>query len=433
MTNEAYKIGPWTFDPVSAVLRKDDTVKRLPGLSVRVLSALAAHAPNPVDAACLARDAWNLDHVEEDTIAQRITLLRKAMGDDPRAPVFIRTERGRGYALIAPVHRVRASSRPWKRIVISAGATALALALIYAGTSSPHVQQPSVSEIDALLARAGDQLVLHQREETERAIALLRAARERAPQDARTAVLLSLALSTEATKFEGGHAEEAETLSRQALAADEAAPQAWHALGYALDAQGRHDEALTAYLRAVRLDPSSRAGPSAAYLLSQQGRLVEALRLDLQSLELGAGSIYAELQLAHALRLLGDERRAQAFEARALLLNPDHPVVLGGLASAALARGEPEVALELISRVSPADRQLGRLLKLEGRARLMTGDAAEAEALFEAAGPLAAHERSALTGRPPPVLKPGELWPGAWTARAESPLRNARSRRDSRP
>lgn len=421
MTARYVQIGAFTFDPVAGVLAHDGERTPLPGLSSRVLNVLIAHAPAAVDPQTLAREAWGLAHVEEDTLSQRIALLRKALGDDPRAPAYIRTERGRGYALIAKISSV--SRLLPRHVAVAAAAAVLAVtAGVVAIQLRPETVEPApAGEVEALLTRAGDQLALHQREETRRAIDLLSAASGRAPDDARVMTALSFALSTEATKFAGRRAEPAETLARRALADDESVAERWHALGYALDAQGRIDEALSAYLRAVRLDPgASRARSSAAYLMTVRGRLNDALRLDLEGLESDSRSLYAELQIARTLRLLGDERRARAFEARALLLNPDHPVVLAGLAEAGLSRGDPQAALDLIARAAPSERGRGELARLEGRARLALGDRDSAAELFEAAGEAAHFERAALAGAEVPAVSAGELWPAFYVGAAEA-------------
>ncbi|MEQ8404587.1 MAG: winged helix-turn-helix domain-containing protein [Oceanicaulis sp.] len=424
-----YRIGAFQFDPATGSLERRGETVRLPGLSARVLSVLAERAPDLVSAGVLAEHAWGLAHVAEDTIAQRIALLRRALGDDPKAPSFIRTERGRGYALIAPVTRAGADAStrsskttpPWRWLAALAGALVLTAGGWTVWSAQPSPEPAPQTEIEALLSRAGAHMVLHQRAETDRAIALLSAAAERAPDDARVMTVLSIALSTEATKFGGDRTQEAEALARRAIADDDRVAARWSALGYALDAQGRIDEALSAYLRAARLDPQNSASrSSAAYLMTVQGRLSEALRLDLESLETGSRSIYSEVQIARTLRLLGDDARAQALEARALLLYRDHPVVLSGLAEAALSRGAPGRALDLIERAAPTERAQGELARLAGRAHFMLGDRAHAAALFEAAGVRGGFERAALLSTPAPPIKPGELWPAMYVGAAEA-------------
>jgi thioredoxin-like negative regulator of GroEL len=81
--------------------------------------------------------------------------------------------------------------------------------------------------------------------------------------------------------------------------------------------------------------------------------------------------------------------------AGAALLNPEHPVVLAGLAQAALARGETETAHDLLTRL-PANRRTGAIHQLLGRLALLQGDRARAVQLFETAGAAALSERIAL-------------------------------------
>ena len=50
---------------------------------------------------------WTGTFVGDDTIAQRISLLRKALGDDPGHVRFIETVPRRGYRFVAPVREIR--------------------------------------------------------------------------------------------------------------------------------------------------------------------------------------------------------------------------------------------------------------------------------------------------------------------------------------
>ncbi|TGY90360.1 hypothetical protein E5163_04355 [Marinicauda algicola] len=379
------------FDRAHARLERAGERIALPDLSARVLGVLIDRAPEPVSAAELARAAWHLEHVSEDTIAQRIALLRKALGDDPRDPAFIRTVRGRGYALMATPRPARRASPALAAslagLVLLGGASAGAL--LVRPAPEPASGPVAPSEVDTLLAHARAQLGLHQREETDRAIALLRDALIRAPSDARVQTALSFALSTRVTKFGGGPDEvaEAEALARAVIERHAHDGAAWHALGYALDAQGRIGEAIAAYRQARADAPDDyAAASSAAYLLKIRGRLHEALALEAETLGATTVSLYRDLQIADALDLAGDTGRSDRFAERALLINPDHPVVLAGLATIALRRGDRAEAERLLDRAQPRERATGELARIEGRLRLLRGDEAGAREGFERAG-----------------------------------------------
>ena len=57
----------------------------------------------------LIEAVWAPAVVGEETVTQRVKLLRQALGDDGRNPRYVRSIRGRGYQLCGPVVAVDAS------------------------------------------------------------------------------------------------------------------------------------------------------------------------------------------------------------------------------------------------------------------------------------------------------------------------------------
>jgi len=444
MSDPVIRLNRWRYAPSTGRLSEAEAEHHLSGLTARVLDVLIAQAPHPVPLSVFAELAWKQPHLSEDTLAQRIALLRKALGDDPRAPTYIRTVRGEGYALIADMSLLEAAGMdapaqtpraPWELLGLGSGIVlligALAANMVTGSGQSqnraapPPLQQPN-SAVDSLLERAAALTALQDRDGVQRGIRLLEDARRRTPEDPRLMVALAVALSTEATKHGGQRMLEAETLARNAIDLTPESAAAWKALGYALDAQDRIDEALEAYGQSLALNPmDGGALSSAAYLLSIRGRLYEALTLDMQALQAGRGGLFTELQVARVLQLLGEDRRADAFAARALLLNPDHPVVLAGLAQSAIARGDVNLAAELLD-AAPQREQRGQIARLRGRLALAAGDRALAADWFDRAG----------EGRPirPPGLdrnRAGGPGPDDWRL-ARKPCTRSRNRRGAR-
>jgi TolB-like protein/DNA-binding winged helix-turn-helix (wHTH) protein/Tfp pilus assembly protein PilF len=75
----------------------------LPKLSFDVLLALVRSAPNIVSIDELMSQVWQGLVVNPETVSQRIKLLRDALGDDPQAPKYVASLRGRGYRLLAAI------------------------------------------------------------------------------------------------------------------------------------------------------------------------------------------------------------------------------------------------------------------------------------------------------------------------------------------
>jgi DNA-binding winged helix-turn-helix (wHTH) protein len=123
----------------------------LSGLSVDLLAALAKAAPEPVSNAELAELVWGRAHVTDHTIAQRVAMVRRALGDDRDDPKYVRTLRGRGYAFVqpssaAPQTGPSAAGRGWMRplpLAMAAGAVLLAVVtLLLTGRGDGEVTAP---------------------------------------------------------------------------------------------------------------------------------------------------------------------------------------------------------------------------------------------------------------------------------------------------
>jgi len=74
-----------------------------------VLLCLAQHAPDVVTREQFIREVWEGRTVTDEVLSRSISLLRTHLGDDPRAPRFIKTIPRIGYALIPSVDRLEVS------------------------------------------------------------------------------------------------------------------------------------------------------------------------------------------------------------------------------------------------------------------------------------------------------------------------------------
>lgn len=434
-TRAQHELDDLTIDLARETVSRGGQVLEVRDLNFRLLAALMDAAPEPLSPDALTERVWGLPSVSDETLAQRVKLLRRALGDDARQPRYVKTVRGRGYAVASPLVPVQAAPRRPKWV--SALAAVAVLAIVGAGLwltpSGPSTITPDETARDAALSpvtqltdRARQSIALHQPRETERAIALLEQALELAPDDRTARRTLSFALSTRATKFspEPGDQERAESLALGLIEGDVSDSGAWTALGYALDSQGRVDEALAAYERAFTLNPDDTAAlSSAAYLMQIRGRLAGALSLEARALERGGPSLYGLVQIATALSLLEDER-AEAWWRKATGGGLDQIVVLAEIMQGHLRAGRPDHALGALA-AAPADLQeTPRLVQLSGRALAQQGAYGAAADRFADAGPRAALDLAAVRalmdapGDPAPLLAnlnsamlEGDSWP----------------------
>lgn len=411
MARERYRFDDLTLDVETVTLERGGERLALPKLSFDLLVALARRAPAVLGADELIATVWAGLAVSDETLTQRVALLRKSLGDEARSPRYVRAVRGRGYQLVPVVVALadgettpsagmtRASRRWLLRPAVAVAALAAVglavggLALRDRSAAASRVgrderdlatRSPSVPE---LLSRAGTYLRQHQESDNELAIELYRRALRIEPENPRALAGLSLGLSHRATKFNRRDGESAEALglARRAVARDSGLGLAHLALAMALDSEGRITPALAAYRRAAELEhePAS-AIASAAYLEQVQGHLAEALRGNLRAAGAGGETpTYLEVQIGITLGLLGYGDAAAVWLERALELRPDNVFAPSAFAQLRFSQGRIRDADAIAASASARGIRRPELPTLRGIVALMRGDDQNARALFE--------------------------------------------------
>ncbi|MGH8137402.1 MAG: tetratricopeptide repeat protein [Steroidobacteraceae bacterium] len=107
-----YRIDDLTIDMGRLRVMRADAEIALSHLSFDLLAALAAAAPNVLSFDQLMERVWPGLVVSQETVSQRIKLVRDALGDDPHAPRYIAGVRGRGYRMLGPVIVLSATTSP---------------------------------------------------------------------------------------------------------------------------------------------------------------------------------------------------------------------------------------------------------------------------------------------------------------------------------
>jgi DNA-binding winged helix-turn-helix (wHTH) protein len=95
--------GPFTFDRVSRLLRRDGVEVPLPPRVLGVLVLLLEPPGEVVTKQALITAVWRDAFVTETSIAEAISVLRQTLGDDPQRPTYVQTLHRRGYRFIADV------------------------------------------------------------------------------------------------------------------------------------------------------------------------------------------------------------------------------------------------------------------------------------------------------------------------------------------
>ena len=333
-----------TIDLERQRVERDGAQLNVAGLSFQLLRYLLLQGNRVVGFDELIEQVWAPAIVNEETVTQRVKLLRQALGDDGRQPRYLRSVRGQGYQLCAlprplpdgretidaPQSIPSARRAPVVWLWGTGVLLVLAAVLFWAyGTSGAGTTDPSAAPapVDGLVQRAAYYAGIGQRDNNERAIELYQRALRERPGDIEARLGLSRAYSARVClfNFPPEWAMRAQQLAEQAIKAHPDLASAHAALGYAHDCRGRIDDALAGYEQAVALDPAAdNTRASAAYLYDRKGRLADALIANTSLRGDPARVRYLQLQIANNLDLLGYPQAAEARYRRSFELYPDN-------------------------------------------------------------------------------------------------------------
>lgn len=237
------------------------------GLSFQLLRYLMAQGDRVVGFDELIAQVWAPAVVNEETVTQRVKLLRQALGDDGRRPRYLRSVRGQGYQLCAaPVAESddAASARiaPPRRkfpiaMLIGLATVLLGVAVVFWQSRREPASPPptaAVAGTSALMQRAAYYAGIGQRDDNERAIALYERALRESPKQVEATLGLSRAYSARVClfNFPPEWAARAQALAEDVIARQPKLGAAYAALGYSHDCRGAIDGALRGYEEAVR-------------------------------------------------------------------------------------------------------------------------------------------------------------------------------------
>jgi DNA-binding winged helix-turn-helix (wHTH) protein/Tfp pilus assembly protein PilF len=342
MTNATptrFRLDDLIIDLTRQRVTRADVVLDVAGLSFQLLACLLRRGVDVVSFDTLIAEVWAPAVVNEETVTQRVKLLRQALGDDGRQPRYLRSVRGRGYQLcampealadaVAPAATAAPSplrrSRAWLAVPVVLALTLAAVVAMRGGDPTPPAPAPARDET---LERARHYFAMGQRDNNERAVALYEQALQARPRSREARLGLSFASSARVClyDFSWEQADRARQLAEALIAEDGNDASAHSARGYAFDCLGRIDDAIADYTRAIALDPTAREDSiaSLAYLLGIKGRLAEALRLNLSVLDQRERLRHLDNQIALDLELLGFTAEAEQWYARSFRLQPDN-------------------------------------------------------------------------------------------------------------
>jgi len=125
----AYVFGEFTLDVESRTLRRADDNVPLPSRTFDVILYLVEHRDRLVQKNELVEAVWHDVVVTDDSLIHAISVLRRALADDPNQPRYVQTLPRRGYRFVAAVRVIdvptqTAGTRPFAAPSTSFGDTA---------------------------------------------------------------------------------------------------------------------------------------------------------------------------------------------------------------------------------------------------------------------------------------------------------------------
>lgn len=95
--------GPFAFDAQNRLLSRDEVEIPLPPRVLAVLELLLSRAGEVVSRQELHESVWKDAYVTDTSLAEAVSFLRQALGDDPQNPRFVQTVHRRGYRFLPPL------------------------------------------------------------------------------------------------------------------------------------------------------------------------------------------------------------------------------------------------------------------------------------------------------------------------------------------
>lgn len=357
-------------DPDEYAVYRDEELICLPKLSFELFIYLISHAEKICTLEQISLAVWKNTIVSNETIVQRITLLRKALDDNPKTPKYIESVRGRGYRLIVkPIYKSKTKN---KLIIIGA----IALILIGVATVSywlTRSETPSTTAtispsaipndeannlVSSLIERGNYYLKIGQNKNIDRAIALFDEVLTEDSSNEAALIGLSFALSKSVCRYNQvvSRTNRAKLLADKAISIDSRNSRAQTALAYSWDCQGNLELALKHYLLAIEYDPKNHNSiSSAAYLLEAKGELLYAFSLNRRAKQLNPDNHMAELQSTRILELLKFTPQAQKGYEQLFRLYPDNVFINGAYPRFLFFQGHFTQAKNVIEQVLKRD------------------------------------------------------------------------------
>jgi transcriptional activator of cad operon len=286
--DDTVEIGGWQARRAEGRIYRGTEVRAVEPKVMDLLFLLASRPNRVFPREELIEALWPDTTIGEDSLARCVFKLRRALDDDSKAPKLIETAPKRGYRLLQPVAGIESVAAPSPRKGVArllSVVAAVGLAIIVAAwfaRSQPVTGPVDTNAVDVAIARADDSYFQYDWQQNEAAIVLYERALTAEPGAAPALAGLANALvqrelrwpqgpqsspvagSVLAAALKSGRLQKpaasarlqrALALAERSVVIDADDTRGQRALGLALSANGRLDEAAAVYDRALRQAP----------------------------------------------------------------------------------------------------------------------------------------------------------------------------------
>ncbi|WP_281559120.1 tetratricopeptide repeat protein [Thalassomonas sp. RHCl1] len=351
------------------LLRNDEEI-HLPKLSYDLLVSLVESSPALLSQQLLMEKVWPDRVIGDETLKQRVKLLRKSLGDDAGNPRYIEAIRGRGYRLRpkvkcecvinqAPAAIVDLAANDhfpnityqqltgiWRRIsrlgltlIISLSLLTALYSQLYSTTPAAPVQLAAKQTNNApqvlTTKEIANDYYLKGKEYYQRyrkidnsiAIEFFHKALAKDPKFSLAYAGLSQAYSQQLFQFNGEESDKIKAIDNayQAITFDNDSADAYKALGIAYYVSGWLSKSINAHLKALSLAPDNLETISnLGFIYSEQGKLAQAVDWHKKALAIDPGHVVTMVHAGQTLSLLGHEQLAKTWFNKAIDLQPDY-------------------------------------------------------------------------------------------------------------
>ncbi|MCL1078938.1 transcriptional regulator [Parashewanella spongiae] len=368
--NTRYQFADIVLDTRLGCVKQQTREIALPWLSYQLLCVLCKAAPAIVSQQTIMDEVWGDTVVGDETLKQRIKLLRKSLGDDATNPKYIEAIRGRGYRIKPDVvstpsidSKVNAFELTTDSYSLSqqrsypyywkVSSTILFGCLVcfsvggfiydrWIGTVSEQQQVVDKGFAEKLYQKGLDYYYRYRAEDNLHAIKLFQSVIELEPENAKAYAALADAYSQGVFQFNGGETWKQLAIDNayRAISIDPDLAVGYKALGLAYYNKNWLSKAASATKKSLqKRSDYSEAMSNLGYIYREMGQLALSLKWTEKALNMQPTTSVSLVHKGLSLTALGNYEQAKVVLSKAQQLQPDSDLANDAIGQWLLAQG----------------------------------------------------------------------------------------------